>query len=262
MSIPRTLFSLAPFLTLALAQDSIAEAPRLQAVREIHMGSTPGTESAHFRLDSFEALEDADAGPFGTVRWLQGPAMGEEHTWRAECEVRLLESGKRISHLEQLGPDRRMLNYRELTGSFGRRLQVSWSPGGRVLSTDRAGRQRRRANYVVEAGAAYPLALVELARRGRPLPEKMMVYQPLAGSFEELFIQVIRDVESRTLRLTRRDGSSAGSYRFEGNRLVSFRWQAGGMVATRIDSEEYLELTRPPQVFEASASLLESPGLR
>lgn len=262
MSISRILLSLVPLLPLALGQDSIEDAPRLQAVREIHMGSTPGTESAHFRLDSLESQDTGSAGPFGTVRWLQGPAMGEENTWRAECEVHLLESGKRISHLELLGPDRRLLNYRELTGSFGRRLQVSWTPGGRVLSMDRSGRQRRRRSFELKAEAAYPLALIELARRGTPLPEKMMVYQPLAGVFEELFLQVIRDVESRTLRLTRRDGSSAGSYRFEGERLVSFRWQAGGMVATRIDQEEYRELTRPPQLLEASASLLDSAGLR
>jgi len=225
----------------------------LQAVREVRMGSLAGTQDSYFRLDRLSSPEPQQEGPIGVVRWLHGPSSREGFHWRAECEVSFLGSGKRISLLEELGSMQRELSFRELTGSFGRRLTLRWTADGHATSVDRAGRQRRRREYQLGSTSAFPLALVEMARLGKPLPQKMSVYQPLAGEFEELDLQIIRGVESRTLRMTRKDGSTAGSYRFEGQRLISFRWQAGGMVATRLEPEAFRQLLPRSGTLEASA---------
>ena len=250
------------------------EAPRPGAgVRELTLRKTPGTRVEYFRLDRMPDSEDADGArrraPVGVVQWMRGPlaprssgssgssgaagpdggaprraasAQGTPPTragWRTAYEVLLFEERTRVLSTERLTPELRELVFREVRDRSGRTVYLAWPPTGPITTTDTVGADIFRREIQLDGDAALPLSAVELARRGETWEGAMPVFEPLSNDFELQWADLQPVPGGRVLRLNREGGRTAATYRFEGDRLVSFEWQRGGLVATAIPVDEF-----------------------
>jgi len=173
---------------------------------------------------------------FGDTGFGDGPER------RIEQATTFFDVDTRVIHTESLRPEERRLVYREVRERAGRTVLVEWPLGEELRSADTVGRAVVRREHDFATGAFFPLYLVEAARRGESFEGEFEVFQPLANRLEPLRIRLERSAEGHTLSLWRPDGRLAGRYRFQGDRLVAFQWQAGGPVARAISRERYAEL--------------------
>lgn len=211
-----------------------------RAIRELYLGLPPGTRVEYFRLDRESLLDEAERipGASGLVRWIVGPDPEREEAWRVELEASFFHGETRVIHTERLQPRMRELVFREVRAQAGRTLYLTWDPEVGVRSLEMMGGELRREELDPGRGTLFPLSLVEMVRRGVDFQGSVSVFQPLVGAPEELELAVRDDGAERVLELRRGD-LSAGSYRFRETQLVSFRWQEGGPVATRISRAQY-----------------------
>jgi hypothetical protein len=198
------------------------------------------------------------AEPLGLVSWrLREDGHGRE----IELDVRFLEEGQRVLHVEHLEARRAKLVWRELRAAGGRSILGEWDEKTGALRVIEWGRPTAvRESLVSPGGAVLPLYLLELARAGEVEGGRLEVFDPLARALEGLRvvhrfgarrapIEAAEAVSSegrgflleRLVELVRDDGTLAGSYLFSGDELLAFRWQAGGPRARRIPPEEYRE---------------------
>ncbi len=260
MNLRRTL-PLAVLLALAggavvLAQD---ERSPLDSgdIREIALLRPEGTRIEYFRLDLGDTPPAEDAHPVGVVRWISGPDVGAEATGglRLEAETIFFDVSTRVVHTEHLAPAERKLVYREVRTRAGRTVLLEWSPDRQPLVSEVVGQEVRRLEIDTARGVLLPLYLVEHVRSGVSFQGSFPVFSPLARGIEDLELEtlVTDDPERegavpgfprRELVLRRADGLLAGRYVLEGQRLVGFRWQAGGPVARPITEERYCALIR------------------
>jgi len=276
--VPALLLSLALLALLAppaSAQDALSNGD----IREVHISPPEGTRIETFRIDAASNANRREP-PIGLARWITGPdpgaRFGDTGAWRSELEVVLFAQDTRVVHTERVGRLRRELVFRELRERAGRTVRCVWTPDQKAISSDASFGEVRYRDFDLRGGAAFPLTLVDVVRRGGTWSGDVRVFQPLAWSFETITPVVSTMVEAgapvraadaagragvsaadgedaagavdgagdvggavRVLDLWRSDGLSAGTYRFEGDVLTSFAWQAGGPVATAISADEY-----------------------
>ncbi len=258
---------LAPFAVVALlvptasAQNALTNGD----VREVHISQPEGTRIEYFRVDD-PSNANLRGAPIGLVRWITGPDPGKRvrdpHAWRSELELILFDKRTRVVHTERVSRARRELVFRELREGSGRTVRCVWTPDQKALCSDASGGEVRYRHFDLRGGAALPLTVVDVVRRGGEWKPGVRVFEPLAASFEAMTPVVSKPIElgtsasERVLDIWRADGLSAGTYRFDGDALLSFSWQAGGPVATAIPTEtfERWKAFRATQV-EASAEV-------
>jgi len=227
------------------------------AIRELYVGLPPGTRVEYFRLDRKWLVEDSERipGPAGTVRWIVGPDPEHEDSWRVEFDAVFFDSNTRVVHIERFRPDVRELVFREIRHQAGRTLYLTWDPEEAIRSLEMMAGELRRKEIDPGRGALFPLSAIEMVRQGIDFQGETPVFQPLVGATEALELSVTDEGPERVFELMRADGLLAGSYRFHGTELVSFRWQDGGPVATRISRTAYegLLATRNEQLATEAA---------
>lgn len=265
MPIPR-LVPLALALVPALPAGVQDDGDLLSAgsVREIQVSGPRGTRVEYFQLDAPDAGERESldlltgerrtALPLGVARWVSGPDLQSEGGWRSELEVTYFAEETRVQHIERLSRASRELIFREVRARSGRTVRFLWTPDQRGESTVTTGGEIRRRSFDLARGAALPLSLVEVVRRGEDWEGDVAVFRPTANRLENLQLDVREEPGARVLEL-RQAGVPCGRFRFEGSSLASFRWQAGGPVARALSASDYARvLTNGRAAREASSS--------
>jgi len=241
----------------ALAQEGSSPL-RNGDLRALTLLSPPGTRVEYFRLDLPAPGSDAalageeEADPVGVVRWIAGPDVedGVEIGRRFETEAAFFDVDTRVILTESLRPEERKLVYREVRERGGRTVLLEWSLDGGPRATEVIGGRACRREIDTGRGVLLPLYLIELVRAGASIQGPFPVFSPLAGDVEMLELEVRRADTSgdsaevdpgdrRELRIRRSGALSAGRYVFEGEHLVRFQWQAGGVVARPLTEEAY-----------------------
>jgi hypothetical protein len=156
-----------------------------------------------------------------------------------ESETRLLEVERRDAAGESLV-------WREMQPRSGRTLCADRIDEGATLRLrEWGGRDGRQVRLVDCAGGRFRLGLLEELRESAQPPPAASVFDPLARRFEHLAVSVETGAAdgpwagARLVRLTREDGSSAGTFLVREGAVVGFQWQAGGLRARRIELDEY-----------------------
>ncbi|MCB9914363.1 MAG: hypothetical protein H6828_04315 [Planctomycetes bacterium] len=188
--------------------------------------------------------EAALAGEAGLVRLRAGSG---ERGPQLELEVDFPFDGIRLLSVEGLDPAGPKLVWRELSRGAGRTVFAEWTAADelRLLEWSSAGRQRDER--LPCAGVELPHALLERARRGAVTEGEFRVVDPLALGVEARTVRTTYEdapdggAARRVVELRRADGTLAGRYVFQGEALVRFAWQEGGLVARRITPEAWAE---------------------
>ena len=235
-------------------------------IKSVELSGSPDTSVRHFRLDrgSFEPGPDAPA-PIGLLRWLCGPDPSGQGT-RLEIEATFFQERVLVVHSERLSEAELSLTWREV-GDGGRTLVLRGSREGTFTISDSSAKGTEKRSVPGSAGE-FPLAFLEVARRGGKLPAEIALFDPASGAFES--VNVIsrsppRSAE-RVLELVRPDGSLRTRARFQDGEWTEWCWQEGGLVARSIPPEDYaraLERHRSEQTKakaqDAASSILHSP---
>lgn len=245
--------------TRAATQDGLRRALDNGDIRSVALHPPAETRIEHFRLDAVawgSELPDPSAEPLGVVRFVHGPdaePMPDGPVERLEQEITFFDADTRVIHIERLHPNVRRLVWREVRPGSGRTLLVNWSLHAGMRSTETIGGAIVRRDHDVSRGAFLPLYLVDLARERNAFDGAFRVFQPLARAIEDVHLETWVEIGSGgapgeadrfVLSMRRSDGTSAGRYAFEGERLVAFQWQRGGPVAREISRNEYDRWTR------------------
>jgi hypothetical protein len=128
--------------------------------------------------------------------------------------------------------------WREWGQSRARSLTVDRPAGGRELdAVDVARGGTRRDALAADEPVSFPLELIERLRMEGATPGACLRFDPLARGFERV---EVRSRGAWSYEIVREDGTTAGTCEFVGVELRSFRCQAGGLVARRVDEAEYL----------------------
>ncbi len=199
------------------------------------------------RLEHFVLEEHGEEGP-SPVGVLAFRRIVTQTGVLLEQEVVFRESGLRILVDEQhdlsTGVGSPQFVWRELRSSpaTGRTWLAEWDPLLRVVSTANHGTRAPVHGMLPGARPVFPLSLVELLRAGTPLVE-VETLDPLGQSRVEL--EVVHGVarQHRTVELLRGDGSLAGRYVFDGERLIEVQLQAGHRVARPCERAEFERLS-------------------
>ncbi|MCC6408593.1 MAG: hypothetical protein IT453_15630 [Planctomycetes bacterium] len=164
----------------------------------------------------------------------------------------------RVLHVERFGADGAKLVWRELSSGRGRTVLAELGLDATTLRVVDWSSEREREDVHVDAECLLPLAHLELARRGELCDGLQRVFDPLTRALEPLstdtrFEAVALSAEDdatggecleswsleREVSSVRADGTHAWSARFVGDELQLYRWQAGGLVARRIETGDY-----------------------
>lgn len=154
-----------------------------------------------------------------------------------QLDVELPLDGTRVIQVEELGDGERSLCLRELRPGGGRTIRFVPSADG-LSAVEWSVDGPRRVRSWPGVRALGWLELLELARADRA-PARATWIDPLAGAVVAIEIERsardgLRIVEARSAR-----GLRVARLEFDGDRLVSFAWQAGGLAAERISKEAH-----------------------
>jgi hypothetical protein len=174
----------------------------------------------------------------------------EREVEKAEWELRFFDADTRVHHVERWHAEGPRLVWREWRPGAGRTLVADVDPRGRFALVEWGREEGLRTRIDAPAGALLPLYLLELARRGELVEGAVPCFDPLSRSIERLEVELsfshaaspadpTTQVLERRVTTRRPDGTSAGSYLFRGDELVEVRWQAGALIAKRIDKPEH-----------------------
>ncbi|HED66248.1 MAG TPA: hypothetical protein ENJ09_11910 [Planctomycetes bacterium] len=241
---------------LVLSDRSAAQGDELEraGIREVFIELPSGTTLEYFRIDAPPGVDGAPSPlPIGVARWISGPDPEVGFKWRTELEVSYFAEGTRVLQIERVGPEERELVFRELRDRSGRTVTLRMNKAGEAESSVAFGGDILRRSYEVGTGAALPLSIVEVARRGEPIHGPIPIFEPLSNGFEELTVAVSKEDGHRRLTL-RRSGLLVGDYEFDEQGLAAFSWQRGGPRATRIDSEAFARMQRNARPLDAAAT--------
>lgn len=177
--------------------------------------------------------------PVGLASWR---ARGGERS-QVELEVRLFDEDLRVQHVETVDSSVSELVWREWRAGHGRTLRVRAEAG--VLELVEWGRPEvLRVTLPTPDPVWLPLHLLEALRARAPI-ESALCFDPLGRCAERLSLREQSDApESRRVRLSDALQACAGEFRFEGDVLAEFRWQAGALRAQAIAADEYATLER------------------
>jgi len=193
---------------------------------------------------------DAGRGRLGVVQLRRSQI---DHGWQLELEVCYPFEGVRLLAVECLNPRSPRLVWREILPGGGRTVFAEWTEDSaelRALEWGVDGSLRERKSTC--RGAVMPQYLLELARCGQVTGGTFEVFDPLLRDLSRQTLSTSYEPAEgrgeviggcpRRVELRQDDGTLAGSYLFEGTRLVSFRWQEGEVEARGITEAEYDEL--------------------
>lgn len=243
-----------PLTALVLALGPLA-AERTPSEDEL---SGPRVE--HFILE----LPGADGPrPIGSLAWI---ARGAAGALELEWDVDFPRDHLRLLVLERLGPAGAGLVWRELTDP-ARSLTVEWAPqSGELVLREWAREGTLRETRTSAQGAVLPLYLLEMARAGDLVQGRFQVFEATARALVGMELSTSYgkpDVPGewatpcpppiaaeRRVELRREDGTLAGRYRFQGDELIGFEWQEGGVRGRRVERA----------VFEAARSVARHSG--
>lgn len=241
-------------------------------------------ESAVVRQEAY-LLEQVDPLAAGDVWTLLGaPAAGGQGAvagtspveigmllWRRseqagvltlEWDLSFHENGTRVLEVERHADDGTTLVYREMQPRSGRTLCADWIDEASALRLrEWGGRNLQQSRLEAEAGGRFRLGLLEDLRGAAPTPGSASVFDPLSRSFEHLDIAVEQAAAespwagARLIRLTRADGTNAGTWLQGDDGVLGFQWQSGGMRARRIGLDDY---RRRMQALEEARAALDS----
>lgn len=206
-------------------------------------GAPTGTEAALELREEYFVLERAAVAAPG-AREVVGFAAWRRRTAPAgtmlQLEIDLGRADARVLHVERTGGEPEDLVWRELRPRGGRTLRaVRADDGARLAVVAWGGIQARRQSF--DGRIEFPLTYSERLRHGAPDSEAHAWFDPLAGAPVEVTTTVLETRGAapdavRTVALRRADGTLAAAYEFDGEALVGFRWNDGGIVARRVDA--------------------------
>lgn len=176
--------------------------------------------------------------------------------WQLEQEVNFPFESVRLMAVECLSASSPRLVWREIGDQGGRTIFAEWAAQSEQLKVLEWGVDGSlRETIGTSQGAVMPQYLLELAREGKLVGGRFQVFDPLRGALDEWRLEVsyLRSESTtgvelegegyhRRVEFLREDGTSAGSYLFDGQRLISFQWQTGSIHARRISAEDYASL--------------------
>jgi hypothetical protein len=217
-----------------------------------------------------QGLRDAvHQGHLGLAKFHRRQVAGG---WQLEQEVIFPFDEIRLMAVECLSAKSPRLVWRELSGGLGRTLFAEWTAENerlRVLEWASDGALREYIS--TSRGAVMPQYLLELARHGKITAGVFEVFDPLRGGLDrwELETSYLRQEQDedqgehdpnahtyrRQLKFYRSDGTLAGSYLLEGERLVSFQWQNGQVRAKRISADAFGKLEQSWGIGRGSTEL-------
>lgn len=168
---------------------------------------------------------------------------------QVEWDLRFFGDDTRVSHVERWVEGRPRLSWREWRPRSGRSLSAELGSAGLAL-VESGQRQTLRTQLPVPEGVLFPIALLEATRAGTLGSGRVPWFDPLARQVEQLSLQVAFSPEpqpdstgapvlERRVQLVRDDGTLAAEWTFRGRELWNARWQAGGMLARRVRSEDW-----------------------
>ncbi len=217
-----------------LARDQGAVAP-----------AAPRFEEEHFSLELMPAAAGDDAtsllsAQHGTpAGWLVVRRHTSGDARQLEIEVRFLHQRSRAIHVEQLDGAARRLVWREI-GPDATRTLTAQRDRAELSLREWVGRERVDSVLANSRNALFALELLEQLRAGQ-VPEAAEVFDPLSRSIERWFLrsELVPEAGTRRIEALRADGSLAGRWTFEGTSLAGFSWQRGGLLARRIDPQQF-----------------------
>jgi len=167
--------------------------------------------------------------------------------WQVEWDVRFPAEETRLLQIERHGSTGTSLVWREMRPGAGRTLTAEWSEeGDGLIVREWSGRQRREEELPARTGAILPLHLLELLREDTLADGRLLVFDPLSRSLDAVTLRTtLQDDATRSAELVRDDGTLAGVWQLDGERLLSFQWQGGDLRARRISRDEYRERLEP-----------------
>jgi hypothetical protein len=219
---------------------------------------------AHFQEECFllervvpeQLVQDAWASPSARHGEVVGLAVlrrrEDERVRQREWDVRLAADGLRLVHVEQDDGARQSLTWREIGVRGGRTFIAQRRAGGDWQGKEWEVGQRVDLQWPDEREVFLPLEAIERVRCGVLAPS-LAVLDPLSRSVETWYVRPRAEAlelppapqpegapsADGWIEFERADGTSAGAWRFDGGALTAFRWQRGGLVARRVDSEEF-----------------------
>ncbi len=193
-------------------------------------------------LNLGEALQKAE---LGLVELRRRAVNGG---WQLEQDVIFPFEDVRLMVVESAGRRNPGLIWREISKGAGRTVFAEWGQQGDQLSVREWSSKGSTRRTLDLNGTLYlPLALQEAVRSSGLQAGPIEVFDPLRGQLATWHLE-LEDVAGeanngnlRQAEFYRTDGSLAGRYLFDGTRLVSFRWQLGGLRMRRIAAEEYAQ---------------------
>lgn len=229
-------------LFLALSTAAVCGAGRLVAKSN---GGASTLREECFALE-LESTDDRGAVTQRTVGTAVLRVRANDDGGGAEWEVRFDDDTARVLHVEEWRPDARKLVWREWRPGSGRTVVAEGSADARQLQLVEWGRANRSRSVVASQGTLHlPLELLERARSGELPTGPLECFEPLANAAERVHVAVefAQGADDGTLArrwtLLAEDGVTVGSFLFLADELVEFRWQGGGLLARRIEREEF-----------------------
>lgn len=230
--------------------------------------------SASFEAEYFVVDDPSGSGTLAEARAVC--ALRRRHTdtaWTLEREVVFRDGPLRVQHVEQHGPDRTRLVWRELGPVGGRTWLAQRAAEAQSFETTTWGATESVHGKI--SGAAdiiAPLEWFARARAGVARTETRLCLAPLTGSSEEWTLELDADwrpapdelppalvaeagrvVEASTAggprplrcyRWLREDGTLARCEVYRGASMITFRWQADGAWARPIDAAQFASLVQ------------------
>ncbi len=169
-------------------------------------------------------------------------ARGGERS-QVEFEARLFEEDLRVQQVESVDARGMELVWREWRAGQGRTLRARAERG--ALEIVEWGRPEvLRVKLAAPEPLWLPLHLLE-AGRARASIDSALYFDPLGRRTEVLKLhRAGGGAEPGRWRWSDSSGACAGEFRFEGESLAEFRWQAGVLSAKSIDAAEYGRIER------------------
>lgn len=203
-------------------------------------------------------LEDADGALAGFAVWRKresprGVQLERELRFRSVDEPGV-EPG--LFHVECLERSGSRLVQREV-GSGGRAVMAEFArPAGDLRAYEWGPCGARQQVLALDATAAFPLYVAELARAGRFAAGRIGCFDPQAREVVDLEATTSYATDGasqRTTELRREDGTLVIELCFDGTELRGFRLQDGGPWARRIEVETYAGLRGSDDVVDPRA---------
>jgi hypothetical protein len=248
--------SLRASLFLSLAFGLCASAPageRSVTAAQDAAGASDANPKRH-RVECFELRDTADGPPLGFASLHRTDSP--EGTL-LEWQISFPADGLNIFHAESCDQLGRRWGWRESRPRHSRSVTAE-DKGTSVGVTEWGRPSVFRTALPTGDASTFPLELEERLRLGELNGGCFSLFDPMANSIESVRLELSTSPpepvgDLRRADLIRDDGSLAGSWTFRGAELVSFAWQRGGLIAVRVDPENFA-----PHV--ARASLENAPS--